>query len=248
MTRLPKIAFSLLMTTGTHLDGIHSRALPAEVRSIIRMRSIILSLLLVACCSQGVEPSQPITFRYIKTGEFNNTGYISTGTIFWATNHTTNTLSITLGGIENKVGSNWVVQSYEWQPLLFAPPGTTGGQRYLAAHSAGYATVQLSSQPTGTVWRAKATVSSPLTGLSAQSKHLRLYPQILKDRLQSGNTNIPLNPFATNITFFGKFSHVLSQEVSEQPQELTLDWVQLLKIDPAGSTNDSRPSPGISGQ
>jgi len=203
------------------------------------MRRITLFLLLIAPCCQGADTNQAITFRYIKKGEFNNGGSISTGTIFWVTNHTTNALSVSLAAIENKVGSNWVVHSYAVQTLQFAPPGMPWGQRYLAAHTAGYATVQLSSQPTGTVWRAKVTVSSPLAGISAQAKHLRIYPYMLKLRLQSGNTNIPLNPFATNITFFGKFSHVLSQEVSEEPQDLTFDWVQpLFKADPAVSTND----------
>lgn len=183
---------------------------------IIPMRRMLLFLLLVASCCQAGDTNRPITFRYIKNGEFNNKGYISYGTIFWATNHTTNTLAVDLATIENKAGSNWIVQSRQVQPLLFQPPGQPVGQFQLAPHTAGYATVQLSSQPTGTTWRAKATVAPVLTGFSATAARVRRYPDMVQRRLQYGNTNIPLNPFATNITFYGKTIDVVSQEVSEE--------------------------------
>lgn len=68
-------------------------------------------VLIVATGEKAVVKSPPITFRYVKTGEFNNQGYLSTGMIFWATNHTSNTLFISLSAVEVKAGSNWLSQS-----------------------------------------------------------------------------------------------------------------------------------------
>lgn len=68
----------------------------------------IAVVLISASRVRRIVKSQPITFRYVKTGEFNNRGYISFGTIFWATNHTNNTLAISLSAIEVKDGSNFL--------------------------------------------------------------------------------------------------------------------------------------------
>jgi hypothetical protein len=49
---------------------------------------------------EAADTNNFITFRHLKTGEFNNQGNISYGTHFWATNHTANTVSVTLFAIE----------------------------------------------------------------------------------------------------------------------------------------------------
>jgi len=116
------------------------------------MRTSLVLLLFVAFNCRAGASKQPITFRYVKTGEFNNKGYISYGTVFWATNHTTNRFSLHLSAIENRVGTNWIVQSRQLEPLAFQGPGKPLAQYYLDPHSAGYATVQLSSAPIGTTW------------------------------------------------------------------------------------------------
>ena len=181
------------------------------------MTKILALLLLLASYSQAGNTNQPIAFRYVKTGEFNNNGYISFGMIFWATNHTTNTFAVTLNAIEHRVGSNWVVQCRLTQPLLFQPAGKrVPPEPGLVPNMCGYATVKLSCQPTGTIWRAKAMLAPALTGLPETEARIRRYPETLRRRIQSGNTNIPLNPFSTNVTFFGRPSYVFSQEVSEE--------------------------------
>jgi len=183
----------------------------------LHMKTVLVFLLLgYGCLAEDTIQPLPITFRYIQTGEFNDQGYISWGTTFWATNHTTNELAVDLSAIECKVGSNWVTQCRLTQPLQFRPAGKPMTQPFLAAHTAGYATAKLSCPPVGTIWRAKAMVAPALTGLSATAAHIRHYPDLLKRRIQSGNTNIPLNPFTTNTTFFGSSTFVLSQEVSEE--------------------------------
>jgi hypothetical protein len=180
------------------------------------MGKILISVLLLASACQAGDTNQPITFHYVKTGDFNNKGYISFGTIFWATNHTTNTFAVSLSAIENRVGSNWVVQYRPMQSLFFQPPGKPMAQLQLGPHAAGYATLQLSSQPTGTIWRAEASIAPVLTGLPDTVARIRRYPEMLRRRIQFANTNIPLNPFATNMTFFGKPTVVFSQEISEE--------------------------------
>ena len=175
-----------------------------------KKESLVLFLVVASVCQAG-ESNQPVTFRCVNPGDHQ----VSTRAMFWATNHTTNTFAVSLSAIENKAGSNWIIQWQGWQPLLFQPLGGLAAY-HLGPHEAGYATVeQLYCSPTGTVWRAKARLQPALTGSSATAAHLRHYPDLVQRRIQ-GDTNLPLHPFSTNITFYGESVYVLSQEVSEQ--------------------------------
>jgi len=123
------------------------------------MRSILVCILLVGLDCHAEDTNRPISIRYIKTGEFNNSGYVSFGTIFWATNHTTNTLALNLSAIEVKSGSNWLAQTgQEPSPLFFQSPGMYFARPFLTPHGAGYATTHLPPEPTGTTWRVKVAV------------------------------------------------------------------------------------------
>ena len=180
------------------------------------MRSILVFILIVGLDCQAEDTNRPISFRYVQTGEFNNSGYISFGTIFWATNHTTNTLAVSLSAVEAKAGTNWIAQPSQMQSLSFQPPGKPFAQPLLQPHSAGYATIQLSNQPTGTTWRVKVAVQPVLTGFEDMTARVRRYPDQLQRRLHTGNTNIPLNPFNTDTVYFGKPTEVMSQEIPDE--------------------------------
>jgi hypothetical protein len=160
--------------------------------------------------------NQPIGFRYISTGQFNNGGYVSVGTTFWATNHTTNTLLITLSAIEIKAGSNWTTQARPYKPLQFRLPGSPFTESFLQPHAARYATVQLFGLQFGGIWRARVTVNEQLTGAARTTANLKKYPELLQRRYALGQTNIPMNPFSTNISFFKRATEVLSQEVGAE--------------------------------
>ncbi len=74
----------------------------------------------------------PVTLRYVKTGEFNNGGHISNGTILWPTNHTGRTISLTLSEVEVKTSLGWT-QTRPLQPLSFAAPGRGTRSAFVAA-------------------------------------------------------------------------------------------------------------------
>jgi RNA polymerase sigma factor (sigma-70 family) len=159
-----------------------------------------------------VDPNPPITLRYVSTGQFNDRGYLSVGTTFWATNHTTNSIGMRLAAIENKVGSNWVVQYRQTDLLTFRRPGQPFEDSLLGPHGARYATVKLTAQPTGAVWRVRATIQPAFNGVAANLQH---YPDLLRRRAL-GRTRASLNPFATNVTWFGPATYIFTQEVSEE--------------------------------
>jgi hypothetical protein len=155
-----------------------------------------------------------VTFRYVKTGEFNDHGYLSRGTTFWATNHTGKPLQIFLSAVEVKSGSNWTTRPLPSEPLQFRPSGSPLTALVLQPHAAGHATVQLSGQPTTGIWRAKVDVYEQLSGLDGQAMHLRQYPSLV-ERRSHGDTNISLNPLSTKMKFARSLGQAVSQEISE---------------------------------
>jgi hypothetical protein len=182
------------------------------------MRTILIFLLLVALGCQAEDTNQLIGFRYIKTGEFNNGGYLMPfGAIFWATNRTTNMLSVTLSAIEIKKETYWVSPLQSSRRLPFQPPGQPpSGMGCLNPHAAGYASIQLSNQPSGTIWRAKVLVAPILTGFEDKVARIKHYPDLMQRRWRTGNTKTRMNPFATNMFFYGTPIEVRSQEILEE--------------------------------
>jgi hypothetical protein len=176
-----------------------------------------LGVLLSADKLIGTKP--PISFRYVKTGKFNNGGYISFGTTFWATNHTSKTLAVGLSAIEVKAGSDWISPPRDVQLLLFRPPGKPLEQLELNPHEAGYATTELSGQPTGGTWRVKVSVQEKLRGFAQTRARIRLYVDLLERRLRTGNTNAPWNPlnpfYFYRRSFYGPVTEVVSQEIAD---------------------------------
>jgi hypothetical protein len=155
-----------------------------------------------------------VTFRYVKTGEFNDHGYLSYGTTFWATNHTGKPLQIFLSAIDVKSGSNWTTGPLQSQPLQFRVPGNPLTGLVLQPHGAGHSTVQLSGQPTTGIWRARVDVYEILSGVEGQAMHLRRYPSLVERRFQ-GDTNISLNPLSTKMKFTRSLGQAVSQDISE---------------------------------
>ena len=182
------------------------------------MRTLCFLFLFVVlnCGCNKTNTNLPISFRHVKTGEFNNKGYVSSGTIFWATNHTSNTVAISIAAIEVKNGTNWVVASRPVQPLLFKPPGKPIAEHFLGPHIAGYATIQLTKQSAGTTWRARVYVQPLLSGFADTATRVKHTPEFLQRRMQTGDTNIPVNLFATNMFFGGKSTEVVSQDILEK--------------------------------
>lgn len=174
----------------------------------------IAAVLVVAVGDNVTVKNPPITFRYVKTGEFNNQGYISTGTVFWATNHTSKTLFIALSAVEVKSGSNWLSQSrapIQMEMLEFQPAGKPSPLPYLDPHQAGYATLQLASEPTGGTWRVRARVQERLTGVPEMSARVKTF---LGGILGRRSTSSRGNSFSKGMNFFGPPREVLSQEIS----------------------------------
>jgi hypothetical protein len=177
----------------------------------------LLTVLLLAAACQAGDTNPPITFRHVDPGDFSHNGTVYDGTAFWVTNHTQNEFRAMHGVIETKDGTNWVAQSRPIDPILFRPVGQrTSPEFRLGPNMAAYAVVQLPSQPTGTVWRLRADFYPVLTGLSDTEARIKHYPDMLRQRIQSGNTNAPLNPFTTNMSFLGKRTSVVTQEISDQ--------------------------------
>jgi hypothetical protein len=171
-----------------------------------------------AVFSQGTvnASNPPITLRYVTAGEFNDGGYLSFGTTFWATNHTGKPLLIGLSAIEVRAGSNWTTRLVPTEFLAFRPSGKPLAQHLLQPHVAGYATPQFSGWPTNGTWRLRVVVSEALTGSAATATRLWRYPSLMERRFRTGETNIPANPFSTNVTVFKRPVYVVSQEISEE--------------------------------
>jgi hypothetical protein len=195
------------------------------------MRTIVLLLFSIALVCEAEDTNRPVTFRFISSTGYNDGGYLLSGTVFWATNHTTNTFDVWLSAIEVKTGSNWIVQARPMQSLVIQEPGKPVGSFYLNPHAAGYATPQLPTQPSGTKWRARARVRPLLSGTRQSMARVKGTPSRLLarfrtgetnipmnpfSRFRTGETNIPMNPFSTNIHVFGKGTEVLSQEISDE--------------------------------
>ena len=160
--------------------------------------------------NNGAAPRPEITFRYIKTGPFNDGGYITDGTILWATNHTSNTFGLHLSAVEIKSGSNWMTRPVPSEPLRFRSKGQAVPAMNLKPNASGYATVQLPIQPVGTTWRVRVDVAQELTGFDDLAARVKRYPQT------SGNTKLPWNPFDKGITHFGNYTNLVSQEITEE--------------------------------
>lgn len=177
------------------------------------MKLLICFLLFAAHVCKAQDTNQPITFRHITSGGFNAGGHLLGGTVFCATNHTTNIFDIWLSAIEVKTGTNWTVQARPMQCLLIQEPGKPAGSFYLNPHGSGYVTPKLPPQPNGTTWRARARVRPVLSGSEAAMARVRGTPSRLLTRFRTGDTNIPVDPFSTSIHVFGKGTEVLSQEI-----------------------------------
>ena len=186
-----------------------------SVRRDNTMRTTILLLFSVALVCEAEDTNRPITLRYVTSSGFNDGGYLLSGTVFWATNHTTNTFDAWLSAIEVKTASNWVVQARQMERLVFRESGKPVGSMYLNPHAAGYyATPQLSTQPTGTTWRARVRFRPMLSGIEETAARVKGTPHRLLSRFHTGDTNIPMNPLSTKIRVFGKGADVVTQEVS----------------------------------
>jgi hypothetical protein len=157
--------------------------------------------------------NSPITLRYIKTGEFNDHGYLSYGTTFWATNHTTNTFSAHLVGVEGRDGTNWTIRPFAHQIMMpLRPRGGPLPAHVLGPHEAAYATLELPTQPTNGVWRVRANLSEKTTDANDIQRNLALAGR----QQGTGALGISANHYPTNMIFFKWAGQVVSQEISEE--------------------------------
>lgn len=145
-----------------------------------------------------------VTLKWIP-GNFE--GYY--GTTFWATNHTSNELVLTIFAIETNTPQGWVTASRELTILYFRNSG------HLKPHSAAFATVQLPEQPTEGKWRVRAGVGAKLTGVADKVARVKRYPMLAERRFR-GDTNIPMNPFSSSFSLLGPLPDVVSQEISNE--------------------------------
>jgi len=188
------------------------------------------------------EAQSPVTLRYVPASELaalgsngpvfrttDNTGasasvplvQMLSEPIFWITNHTDSTLSVSLYQIEVKTGSAWTARGQPIPPpsrlYVFGPSSRKGS---LAPHQAGYASMlfQVGARiavPTNDVWRMEASVAEMLTGLDKLEAGVRQMPEVMKMRSRLGTTNIPINPLSSEVTRWGHHRVVYSEEVSQ---------------------------------
>ena len=158
----------------------------------------------------------PITLRFVQSGEFHHDGEVRWGTTFWATNHTSNTVAVTVDTIEVKVRTNWIAQRQPSpQPLTFQRPSNLYASQLLQPHEAAYATIQLAGQPTNGIWRLKTIVQPALSGFEDSAARVKTLVRDRRYRFPSAGTNAP-TIFSKRVTFFGVPAAVLTQEISEE--------------------------------
>jgi hypothetical protein len=184
------------------------------VASLALVLAVVASPRVLFSQSTAAVTNPAVTFRHVKTGEFNDHGYLAYGTTFWATNHTGKPLLMDLSAIEVQTNSNWTTWGVKRKQLTFRPPGKPVDNLVLQPHGVGYATVQLSELPTAGLWRARVDVYEQLSGVDGQAMHLRRYPELVERRLH-GDTNISVNPFSTKMKFVRSLGQAVSQEISE---------------------------------
>jgi hypothetical protein len=215
--------FALLFAFG-HLRTGTTRAVVPQSH-MTKSHSITTALLALAIAvlpaallsqTTPIATNATINLRHIKTGEFNDHGYLAYGTTFWATNHTSKALEIMVAAFEVRTGSNWMTLPLQSQPMKFRAAGQPLTGHVLQPHVAAYATLNLTGQPTGVTWRLKVDVYERLSGLPGTAAHLQHYPSLMERRLRTGDTNISANPLSTKMTFVKNLGQVVSQEISEE--------------------------------
>ena len=163
-------------------------------------------------------PPSRLTLRYAPG---TNNATRQTEPTFWFTNHSGKSLAVTLGAVEIQTNGAWI--TYSQLPLsgrLFFPTNQGNqGQRadLLAPHASGLCRL-LNQQlilPTNAVWRVKGMVVEPMEGGDAVVWMVGNARLLLEAR-RSGNTNLPLNPFARNYHRMGRPSVVVSEAVVPQ--------------------------------
>ncbi|MCX6925538.1 MAG: hypothetical protein NT154_20365 [Verrucomicrobia bacterium] len=188
------------------------------------MRTSLLFALFLALACQGEATNELTSLRYTRQGPFMSQKHRLDGAIFWATNHTSDTLIITLSAVEVKVGTKWTIRRYIHQGLMFQPvyPARAAPQARppVAPHEAGYAYARalVPNLPPGTTWRVRANVQPMLTGLADTVARVEAYPGDLLEQLHGGNTNYPSKPstFSKRRTYWGKGTEIVSSEVLEE--------------------------------
>jgi len=165
------------------------------------------------------KPNQYVTLRYVTTGNFtNNNGYVYSGTVFWATNHTDRQLHVSLKALEFYNGSNWVSRSNLWKELDVHAVTAARTMFQLDGHEAGYSSVDLPAWMAPSTWRARFTVVERLRGVAGIPKRVEMYRSLRNlppNLLPSGPGIRVLNPFAKDSSVYGRETEVASQEVSE---------------------------------
>jgi hypothetical protein len=189
------------------------------------MRTSMLFAVFLALVCQGKDTNELISLRYMRRGPFISQEHQLDGAIFWATNHTSNTFSITLSAVEVKEGTKWITLSSFVYGVMFQPvyPARAAPQAraLVAPHEAGYAFARRhvpTNFPPGTTWRVRANVQPTLTGLADRAARIKAYPGDLLEKLQGGNTNHPSRPstFSKRLTYMGKGTEIVSPEVLEE--------------------------------
>jgi hypothetical protein len=135
------------------------------------------------------------------------------------TNHTGNTVKVSIKAIETRRGKDWVPSSpalplasgdlhYSKQKL-----GTVGCSGLLAPHQAdyGHVSAQAVVLPSNAVWRVRTSVSEKLVGGDKIVAAVNSEPFLLAIRLRSGDTNLSVS--TKDVDYFGPSVDVLSEEV-----------------------------------
>lgn len=169
--------------------------------AIVGILAVSVGLVLLLAGRRSRPPGVTI---YYSQGSF--------GPIVWITNHTAHTQLIYLDSIQVRTGADWRV----YVPAIPRAAATPfRHQTFVAPHSVAQMELYIDEVPEvpGSTWRISASASPQLSGIEERWVRTRLYWKNHTAPLPSPAR--PLNPWATNTTFYGHHVQLFSQVIDD---------------------------------
>lgn len=176
----------------------------------------LLAVTAVFALNRTPQVKPPLTLRYVTTGLFTNRGYVYSGTVLWATNHTDRPYSVIQTHVDVHDGADWTCASTQEDEVLFHVVDASRTTRHLHPHEAGYATLQLYNRPVTSTWRLRFTVAEQLRGLASASARWRAFRALSALPSPYRPPIRRLNPWDESSEVSGRIVEVTTQEVRDQ--------------------------------
>lgn len=158
-------------------------------------------------------PPGPVGIAFVGNGKFQNNEGLRSGPTFLITNHTSKVLCVTPWAIEIRQGTNWAKWDHRAPTVFIAP------------HATAYETIDFSSQqyqqPTDN-WRLTFNVAEKLAGVPAFFVKIKHYPRWLLHR-NNPNYIFGPNPFTKGATWYGNPRRVLSEDILQHQEPISVN-------------------------